>query len=88
MKPIPLPMAELKPALNGLSKIIPRRITLPIIGAVKIHRSNEGWIPLTGTDLDQFATVRLQQPAPGEPASILIPLDELVKSPRTPSSCR
>jgi len=77
--PIPLPIAELKSALTGLSKIIPKRASLPIVSAIKIERTSTGWITLTGCDLDQFATVRLEQPTPGEAAVVLIPLDELLK---------
>lgn len=80
MKPIPLPTAELKTALTGISKIIQRRPTLPVLGFVKIERNSEGWIALTATDLDRFATVRLEQPAVGEPASLLLPYEELLKT--------
>lgn len=83
MKPIPLPIAELKPALVGLGKIINRRNTLPVLGAVKIERNATGWITLTGCDLDYFATVRLEQPVPDEPATVLIPMEELVKITKT-----
>jgi DNA polymerase III sliding clamp (beta) subunit (PCNA family) len=77
MKPITLPVAELKPALAGFAKVIPNRPTLPILGHVKIERTSDGWIALTGTDLDRFITMRLEHPASGPPASILIPYDQL-----------
>src|SRR4051812_23798749 len=76
---IALPISELKPALTGLGKIIPKRITLPVLGTVKIERNAAGWITLTGTDLDSFATLRLEQPSAGEPTAVLLPHQELVK---------
>src|SRR4051812_41396608 len=80
MKPIPLPLAELKNALIGLGKVIPKRQTLPILGTVKIERTSDGWVALTATDLDCFATVRLEQPTDGEAATVVLPYDELVKT--------
>src|SRR6185295_19733150 len=77
MEIITLPLAELKPALTGLSKVVAKRSTLPILGMVKIERTADGWIALTGTDLDTFVTVRLEQPAEGPPYSVLVPLEEL-----------
>jgi len=79
MSPIALPVAELKPALIGLGKVISRRVTLPVLGHVRIERTPDGWVTLTGTDLDQFATVRLEQPTQGEPISLLVPYEELLK---------
>ena len=78
MIPINLPLAELKPALVGLAKGIQKH-SLPILAAVKIERTREGWITLTTTDLDHFITVRLEQPVDGEPATLVIPHDELLK---------
>src|SRR5215210_2169012 len=73
---ISLPVGELKPALIGLGKVIARKVTLPILGAVLIHRDQDGWVTITGTDLDSFVTVRLEQP--GEvPAMVLVPHAEL-----------
>lgn len=80
MKPIPLPIAELKNALTGLGKVIPKRMTLPVLAAVKIERTSEGWVALTATDLDHFATVRLEQPTDGEAATVILPYDELLKT--------
>ena len=60
MKPITLPMAELKPALTGLGKLIQKSHGLPVLKTVKIERTAEGWVSLTATDLDAFATVRLE----------------------------
>jgi len=80
MSLIALPIAELKSAITGLGKVIPKRPTLPILATVKIERTKDGWVALTGTDLSNHVTVRLEQPAPGEPASLLISHDELSKT--------
>ena len=77
MNNIKLPVAELKPALIGLGKIIAKRTTLPVLGMIKLERTKDGWITLTGTDLERFVTVRLEQPAEGEPASILVAHEDL-----------
>ncbi len=80
MNPFALPNAELKSALAGLGKIIAKRCSLPVLGNIKIERTKDGWIALTGTDLDHFVTVRLEQPGTGEPAALLVPHDELLKT--------
>ncbi len=51
-----------------------------MLGNVKIERTKDGWIALTGTDLDHYVTVRLEQPGAGEPAALLVPFDELAKT--------
>src|SRR5436190_1102836 len=79
MSPFALPIAELKPALAGLGKVIAKRCALPVLGNIKLERTQDGWIALTGTDLDHFVTVRLEQPAAGEPGALLIPYEELLK---------
>ena len=85
MTPITLPVAELKPALTGLSKIISRRTTLPVLGHLLVQRNSDGWTTLAATDLDTTASVRLEQPGEGGPASLLIPFAELQK---TVKSCK
>lgn len=77
MTPIHLPLAELKPALTGLGKIINRSATLPVLQCLRVERTSDGWVCLTGTDLDRFVTVRLEQPAKGEPLVLIVPFDEL-----------
>ena len=79
MSKIALPIAELKPALTGLGKIIGKRCTLPVLNHIKIERTQDGWLALTGTDLDTFITCRLEQPSTGEPISLLVPYEELLK---------
>ena len=80
MSIIQLPVAELRPALAGLGKVINKRVTLPVLGHVKIERTRDGWIALTGTNLDCFATVRLEQPSDGEPDSVLVSYEDLNKT--------
>ncbi len=79
MSNIALPIAELKPALIGLGKVI-KKHSLPVLNNIKVERTKEGWIALTATDLDSFATVRLEQPTEGEPTAILVPYEELQKA--------
>jgi DNA polymerase III sliding clamp (beta) subunit (PCNA family) len=74
---IVLPVAELKPALMGLGKIIGKRTTLPVLSNIKIERTKDGWVALTTTDLDRCVTVRLEQPGEGEPTALLIPYEDL-----------
>jgi hypothetical protein len=42
MTPITLPVAELKPALMGLGKVVARRVTLPVISTIRIDRDKDG----------------------------------------------
>jgi DNA polymerase III sliding clamp (beta) subunit (PCNA family) len=79
MNPITLPIAELKPALAGLSKVLNPRAALPVLQYLKIERTPDGWIALTGSDLDRFVTVRLEQPSHGEPLALLVPYEDLCK---------
>lgn len=61
MSPFTLPIAELKPALAGLGKVIAKRVALPVLGTIKIERTKDGRIALTGTDLNHHVTVRLEE---------------------------
>ena len=79
MSKIHLPIAELKPALAGLGKIISRKSTLPVLQNIKVDRTKEGWIILTATDLDHFISVRLEQPADGVPEAMLVPYEDLYR---------
>ena len=54
MSQFALPIAELKPALLGLGKIIGKRITLPVLSNIKIEPTKDGWVALTTTDLDRL----------------------------------
>jgi DNA polymerase III sliding clamp (beta) subunit (PCNA family) len=79
MNPITLPIAELKPALVGLGKMINPRSTLPVLQHLKVERTADGWIALTSTDLDRFVTVRFEHPSTGPAMTLLIPHDQLVQ---------
>jgi DNA polymerase III sliding clamp (beta) subunit (PCNA family) len=50
-----------------------------VLQYIKVERTADGWIALTGTDLDRFVTLRLEHPAEGPPATVLLPLDQLVQ---------
>ncbi|MDR3405877.1 MAG: DNA polymerase III subunit beta [Chthoniobacter sp.] len=80
MSPIALPIAELKPALTGLAKVINRHSALPVLNTIRIERTPDNWVALTATDLDTFVVVRLEQPVPGDPGALLVPYDELLKT--------
>lgn len=77
MSKIALPIAELKPALIGLSKVLDRHSTLPVLNMIKIERTRDGWVALTATDIESFVTVRLEQPSHGELCVMLAPYDDL-----------
>jgi len=77
MNPITLPVAELKPVLTGLGKIIGKRTTLPVLGCVRIARASTGAIELAATDLDTAVIATLPTPTQGEPTSLLIPFEDL-----------
>lgn len=77
MNPITLPIAELRPALAGLSKIITRRPTLPVLGCIRIERTKTNRIELAATDLDTSAVVQLETAAQGEPTAFLVSYDDL-----------
>ncbi|WP_395734218.1 DNA polymerase III subunit beta [Prosthecobacter sp.] len=79
MNPISLPIAELKPALVGLGKVINPRATVPVLQYIKVERTSDGWVALTSTDLDRFVTVRLEQPSTGPAMTVFIPHDQLVQ---------
>ncbi len=79
MKPITLPIAELKSALAGIGKVVNARASLAILTNVKVERTSDGWIALTGTDLVRFVTMRLEHPAEGPPMAVLVPYDQLTQ---------
>ena len=75
---IKLPVAELKTAIGGLTKVVARHSTLPVLGMIHVERDRQGWVHLTGTDLDTFLSLRLEAPAQiGSPAKCLVPFAEL-----------
>jgi DNA polymerase III sliding clamp (beta) subunit (PCNA family) len=82
---IKLPVAELKHALPGFNKIINKSNCLPALNHLRIQRDPEGEILIHTTNLDDFATVRLSEPQPGQPTDLLVPFETLVKFTRASS---
>ncbi len=81
---IKLPVTELKTALSGFTKVVPNRTTLPELGMLHVERDRQGWVRLTGTDLDTFLTFRLETPGEvANPTSCRISLGELQKLVKT-----
>lgn len=74
-----LPATELKTALTGLSKVINKRSTLPILGHIRVTRSKAGVVTLQATDLDSTVTYQAEQPDNGEPCDFLAPYEPLNK---------
>ena len=77
MNPITLPIADLKPALMGLSKVIAKRASLPVLSTIRIDRDNGGRISLSATDLDRFITTQITSNESGQPGSVLVPFTAL-----------
>jgi DNA polymerase III sliding clamp (beta) subunit (PCNA family) len=77
MKPILLPMNQLRPALIGFGKVITKRTTLPVLSCVRLQRHASGAVDLTVTDLDHEATCRFPSQTNAEPLTLLIPLEDL-----------
>jgi DNA polymerase III sliding clamp (beta) subunit (PCNA family) len=74
---IEIPVADLKSVLPGLSKIVGKRSTLPILGCVKVTLNENRTLQLQANNLDQIVTARLNKPFNGRPGQMLVPLDEL-----------
>jgi DNA polymerase III sliding clamp (beta) subunit (PCNA family) len=77
---ITLPVAELKEALPGLTKVIGKSRTLPALQTVRVTRNQEGIVTLHATDLDSFVTYTTKAPQQGSPADVLVPVDQLTKA--------
>jgi DNA polymerase III sliding clamp (beta) subunit (PCNA family) len=77
---ITLPVAELKEALPGLTKVIGKSRTLPVLQAIRINRNPEGIVTLSATDLDSHVTYTAKTTQPGSPADVLVPVDQLAKA--------
>jgi DNA polymerase III sliding clamp (beta) subunit (PCNA family) len=79
-KEIIIPVQELKAALPGLSKIVSRSRTLPVIQSVCVAHDAGGKVSLMATNLDAFATYTVKEPQSGPAVEILMPLDQLTKT--------
>lgn len=69
--------AELKTAVAGLSRIIPSKVTLPILGGVRFAVSETGTLTATATDLDQTATYRFINTTSVDVGAFVLPLPAL-----------
>jgi DNA polymerase III sliding clamp (beta) subunit (PCNA family) len=74
---IQIPIMALKPAIAGLSKIISKRTTLPILGSVKITRRASGELSFEGTDLDALAIYTTEATKGGKDSTILVSFEAL-----------
>ena len=84
---IELPAAELKTALTGLSKVISKRTTLPVLEHLRVTRTSNGVVLLQATDLDTFIRYEAEQLGDSEPCEFLVPfepLNKLVKGGKQP----
>jgi len=77
MQNITLPVAELRTALAGLGKVIQKRISLAILGNVRVRRHGSGLTDLTVTDLDRTAIYSMDHRGQAEPATLLVPFVDL-----------
>jgi len=77
---IKLPVAELKEALPGLTKIIGKSRTLPVLQTVRINRNSEGIVTLHATDLDSHLTYTAKGTQQGPAEEVLVPVDQLTKA--------
>jgi DNA polymerase III sliding clamp (beta) subunit (PCNA family) len=76
---ITLPVAELKAALPGFSKVVGKSRTLPVLNSLKVQRNPQGIVTLEATDLDAHLSYQLKGIQPGAPLSMIVPLDTLSK---------
>ncbi|MCX6908353.1 MAG: hypothetical protein NTY01_09965, partial [Verrucomicrobia bacterium] len=74
---ITLPLTEVKAALTGLGKVVSRTHSLPIVQSVRIARDKAGQVTLQTTDLDSFATFRLEKLQESKPLTVIVPFKEL-----------
>ena len=73
---ITLPRHELRDALAGLSKVVPRKATLPVLQLVRVG-ARQGQTVLTATDLDNVLEYRCGHAQIQAEGEALVPLDEL-----------
>ena len=73
---ISLSIADLKPALTGLAKVVSSKASLPCLKCVRVDATPES-VTLMGTDLDVYARVTLNGAKWDAFESFLLPLDHL-----------
>lgn len=71
---IEVAVGDLKPALTGLGKVVPRKPPTPILGCLRVEALNRNTIQLTGTDLDLELHVRIDASVPGKHEPFLVSL--------------
>ena len=69
--------SELKAAVTGLSRIIPNRVTLPILGGVRFEADENGTVTASATDLDQQASYRFINTTSVDVGAFVLPLTAL-----------
>ncbi len=74
---IEIPVADLKNVLPGLSKIVSKRTSLPVLNCVKVTLATDHTLRIQANNLDQIVTARLDKPFNGQPGELLVPFDEL-----------
>ena len=72
---IELPVDELKDALPGLSKVVSKSSSLPVLRSVRVARSKTGHITVQATDLDSLVTYHGQEPQAGAACGLLVPFE-------------
>ncbi len=77
---ITLPVAELKQALPGFSKLVGKSRTLPVLQSVRVQRDTQGIVTIEGTDLDAHVAYQLKDAQAGKPVEVLVPFDALTKT--------
>lgn len=75
---ITIPVSDLKAALPGLAKIVPRHSSLPVLQCIKVSQDRDT-IRLQAQNLNECATVRLPSSAGDGSGQILVPLDLVTK---------
>jgi DNA polymerase III sliding clamp (beta) subunit (PCNA family) len=74
---IEIPVADLRTVLPGLSKIVSKRASLPVLGCVKVTLNDDRSLHIQANNLDQIVTARLSKSFKGTPGVMLVPFDEL-----------
>ncbi len=81
---ITLPRKELKEAVLGLARVVPRKATLPVLQCVRLS-VDEAFIRMTATDLDQTLTYRFTEARAEGTGVVLLNLEDLSLLAKSPS---
>ena len=72
-----IPRTDLKTALDGLGKVVPRKSALPVLQCIRVD-GTIGQVRASATDLDQVVACRLESATvEGKPAVWLLELEQL-----------